>query len=65
MNPQLIAVALELTPQVIESLKEVFRKKNPTLPTPTDAEVMAAFNSAFFSSLAKDEAYLAIHPPKK
>lgn len=64
MNPQLISLAIELAPGVISNFKSLFAKNNPNAPTPTDAEVFAAFNSAFFSSLAKDDAYLAIHPPK-
>lgn len=64
MNPEIINLAIELTPGIINTFKELFKKNNPATPSPTDAEVMAAFNSAFFSSLAKDDAYLAVHPVK-
>ena len=62
MNAQLIAIALQETPAIIASLKSLFVAQNPTAPVPTDAEVIAAYNSAFISSLAKDTAWLAAHP---
>lgn len=57
MNP-LILLALQQTPAVIGYLKVLFTKAQPDGPVPTDAEVIAAFESAFASSLAKDDAWL-------
>lgn len=62
MKNQLITLAIQETPQLIEGLKSLFHRKNPTEPVPTSEEVIDAFNSAFASSLAKDEAWLAAHP---
>lgn len=62
MNPMLLQLAVELTPEVFAWFKTAFGKKNPTQPEPTDADVIAAFNVAFVSSLAKDDQWLAAHP---
>jgi hypothetical protein len=62
MNPELVNLAIQEAPAVIGALKSLFGKSNPGAPEPTSEEVIAAFNSAFASSVAKDEAYLAIHP---
>jgi len=59
---QLLALAIQQAPSIIAGLRELFRKENPAAPQPTEAEVMAAFNAAFFSSLAKSYAWLAAHP---
>ena len=58
----LITLAIQEVPDLIASIKSIFGSQNPGAPTPTDAEVIAAFNSAFTSSLAVDDAYLAVHP---
>lgn len=62
MQEQLIALAIQEVPNIIEALKEAFHKKEPTAPVPTEAEVIAAFNQAFTSSLAKDDLWLAQNP---
>jgi hypothetical protein len=62
MNQQLIQVAVTMVPSIIDWLREAFRKENPTLPQPTDAEIIAAYNVAFVSSLAKDDTWLQAHP---
>lgn len=62
MNPQLLALAIQETPAIIDGLKALFAKQQPGAPVPTDAEIIAAYQSAFVSSLAKDEAWLAAHP---
>lgn len=61
MNELLVKGLIESLPEIIKGVKELFSRKNPGAPEPTDAEVMAAFSQAFISSLAKDEAYLAAH----
>jgi len=61
MNP-LIALALEQTPNLILALKAAFVKRHPDLPEPTSEEIIAAYNSAFVSTVAKDDAFLAAHP---
>lgn len=61
MNP-LILLAIKEAPSVIAFLKIQFAKANPEAPMPTDAEVITAYESAFASSIAKDDIWLATHP---
>lgn len=61
MNP-LILLAIQETPSLIAYFRELFHKNNPADPVPTEAEIFAAFESAFQSSLAQDAAWLAAHP---
>lgn len=58
----LIGVAIEETPKLIALLKDVFGKKHPDTAQPTDLEIVVAWNTAFTSSLNKDQAWLAAHP---
>lgn len=62
IDPRLIDLAIQEVPAVIEEIKNLFHKANPTDPTPTSKEVIAAYQSAFVSSLAKDAAWQAAHP---
>jgi hypothetical protein len=62
MNEQLILLAIQLAPEIIDRLRELFKSQNPDAPSPTDAEVITAYQSAFVSSLAKDEKWLDEHP---
>lgn len=62
MREQLLALAIQQAPTVIAGLRELFQRDNPSAPVPTEAEVMAAFNAAFISSLARDTEWLAAHP---
>ena len=62
MNPALIQLAIQETPAIVAALKGLFAKQNPNEPAPTDAEVIAAYQSAFASSLARDDQWLATHP---
>jgi hypothetical protein len=58
----LITVAIQEVPSVIDALKSLFTKSNPTATTPSDADIINAFNQAFASSLAVDDQWLAVHP---
>lgn len=61
----LVQLAIQETPAVFALLKEAFAKKHPGADEPTSAEIIASYQSAFESSVAKDEAWLAAHPNKK
>lgn len=61
MNP-LVQLAIAEVPEVIAYLRALFHKRHPGQPDPTDAEVIAAFNAAFASSLARDDQWRAQHP---
>jgi hypothetical protein len=58
---QLIAVAIKLTPEIIALIREIQKQSNPDSPVPTDAEVIAAYEAAFRSSLDKDARWLSVH----
>ena len=62
MNPALVQLAIQEAPTAIALIKDLFKKQNPNEPIPTDAEVIAAYQSAFASSLAKDDVWLSAHP---
>ena len=61
MNP-LLSIAISEAPAVIALLRGLFSQRNPNAPIPSDAEVIAAFEAAFKSSLAKDNLWLSTHP---
>lgn len=61
MSP-LEQLAIQEIPNVVDYLKSLFAKQNPTLPEPTSDEVIAAYRAGFASSVAKDDAWLAAHP---
>lgn len=58
----LIGLAIQEAPALIERLKELFRKASPDAPEPSNEEVIAAYEGAFQSSLAKDDRWNATHP---
>ena len=58
----LVGIAIQQLPQIIDSLKGLFQQQNPGLPPPTDEEVIAAYQQALASSLARDAAWLEAHP---
>jgi len=60
--PPLIALAIQELPGIIGFLKEAFRDRHPDEPEPTNEDVLAAYKTAFESSIAKDDAWLAAHP---
>ena len=58
----LAAIAIQNLPAIIDALKGMFLRANPGAPLPTDEEVIAAYQEALASSLAKDANWLAAHP---
>jgi len=58
----LVAVLIQQMPQLIAFAREAFAHANPGEPTPTDEAIIAAYQSALTSSLAKDEEWLRFHP---
>lgn len=62
MKDQLIALAIKEAPAAIELIRQAFITANPGVPPPTSEEIIAAYQVALDSTLAKDDAYLAIHP---
>jgi hypothetical protein len=61
MVAPLVLLAIKEAPGIIRSLREAFARHHPDEPQPTDEEVIAAFDAAFKSSLAKDELWLRLH----
>lgn len=62
INPALIALAIQEVPTLIDLIRARFAHANPDAVPPTDEEVIAAYQSALASSLAKDAAWLEAHP---
>lgn len=62
LDPRLLTVALDLAPEVITLIKAAFVTRHPDAPALTDAAVIAGLQTAFVSSLAKDDNWLAAHP---
>lgn len=61
MKDQLLNLAIQEAPDVINFLKTRWALNHPTEPTPSNEEVIAAWNAAFASSLAVDDHWIAIH----
>jgi len=55
-------LAIQELPNAISLLQQAFAKANPAAPVPTSDEVLAAYETSFASSRAKDDAWLAAHP---
>lgn len=62
MNPALANIAIAELPALISYLRVLFTKRHPEDPVPTEAEILAAYQTALTSSLAKDDQWLAVHP---
>lgn len=58
----LVPLIIQSLPGILQSIKDTFGQANPTAPVPSDEEILQAFESAFQSSRAKDDAWLAAHP---
>ena len=59
---QLVTIAIQELPAVISAFVSLFRSRNPDVPLPTSEQIIAAYQSAYLSSVAKDELWLAQHP---
>jgi hypothetical protein len=57
----LVAVLIQQMPQLLAFAREAFAHANPDDPSPTDEAIIAAYQSALASSLAKDQAWLDAH----
>lgn len=55
--------AINNLPGIIALIKGDHASRNPDAPALTDEQVISALKSAIASSLAKDEQWLAAHPP--
>ncbi len=62
IDPRLINVAIEELPAIIAWLRSAFQNRHPDAPVPTSEEIIAAYESAYQTSLATDDAILAAHP---
>jgi len=58
----IVPLVIEELPGILEIVKGIFSNANPEVTPPTDEEIMAAFEQAFQSSRAKDDAWLQAHP---
>ena len=58
----IIGAVTTVLPSVIGLIQAIFVKQNPEDVPPTSAEVVDAFQGACEATLAKDDAWLAIHP---
>ena len=59
----LLALAIQELPNIISLIKSWHQSANPGAPEPTDDEVIAALHAAVQSSIAKDDLWIAQHPP--
>jgi hypothetical protein len=57
----LVTVLIQNMPGIIDLARQLFAQNHPTEPVPTDEEVIAAYQQALASSLAKDQIWLDAH----
>jgi hypothetical protein len=62
VDPRLVSVIIDETPAVIALVQSLFVKKHPTEPTPSSADVIAAWETVYSESLARDEQILRDNP---
>ena len=62
IDPRLVSVIIDETPAVIALVQSLFIKKHPDDPTPSSAEVIAAWETVYSDSLARDEQILKDNP---
>ena len=62
MNPAIVTILIQQMPTILAFGRGLFVSQNPGAPQPTDEEVIAAYQEALASSLAKDAAWLDAHP---
>ena len=59
----LISLIITELPSLIPEIKSLFQAQNPGAPAPTDADVHAALLAALATTIARDDSWLASHPP--
>jgi hypothetical protein len=62
IDPRLVTLAIQNLPGVIAWIRSAFVSAHPDVVPPTDEEVLAAYLTAFKSSIAVDDAWLLAHP---
>jgi hypothetical protein len=62
VDPRIVQVAIAELPGIVAMVRSAFAKQNPDAPVPTGAEVMAAFDAAYTSSIAVDDNWLNANP---
>jgi hypothetical protein len=58
-----VNTAIGALPGILSLIKAQHQNYNPSDPPLTDTQVLEALQSAVASSVAKDEAWLAVHNP--
>jgi len=62
MNPALLTLIIQEIPAAVDLIKTLFAQQHPGEPIPTEAEIVAAYQSALQASLDKDQQWLSVHP---
>lgn len=56
-------VAVTVLPEILALVRSRHAAADPGAPTPTDADVLRGLETAVKDSIAKDDEWLAAHPP--